>query len=302
MRRIFVALALLLVPDIASAQTPADKPAPIDGPRAADRAAGFLNPSPAELEAIEREKSRNEEEFKPLLEASGLQAKASWRLLGADVWVAGDSHRMAAIYIRVDSNNRAQILLTTLLVAKDLVDSNRLESVHIRAMGRWYTPDITLGENETAYVLFTRFKDYDDWTVRVGPRIPTENELLVARTRRRLYPPRRNEIVIMEGLAPLLYRQQLEQKLAEATHLSLSEVRASLGGYRPYTAVRICVSLRRYPGGYSCYPDELPVDLAAIHRPLNFPNAVRVMDEMCKGKRTVTYYHIEHECKFGMPY
>src|ERR1700685_1379992 len=123
---------LFLIPVCANAQ-PTNNPAaslrPIT-PLTCESAESFKARA-AELakqaEEMRQENKKKNDAFWPLLEAAGLQAKAPWQLVGIDVWIAGQgrfTRRMGQLYIRVNSADRAQILLTTLRVVQDIIDAN----------------------------------------------------------------------------------------------------------------------------------------------------------------------------------
>ena len=312
MHRLFLALLLFALPVCCNAQTagdPATKLIPVH-PTAPDTQTEAEKQRLAkQAEEWRQEKKKVNDKFRPLLEASALQAKASWQLIGADLWVAGlqgkFTRRMGMLYIRVDSDDRVQVLLTTLLVARDIIDANRLDSVDIRALGSWYTPDMELlGMPKTANALWSRVRENESWIVKVAPRVPSSQELTVWRAVKTLVRPD-NSGLIIEGD---YYQRQFDaqnRQLADALHMSVSEVaRARVADFQIYQGADLCIQPPNWPVGCGplCKPEDLTIDPVAIHKPDNFPNAVQVLDETCKGRPITMTGNLAHDCKVGMPY
>jgi hypothetical protein len=216
---------------------------------------------------------------------------------------------MGHLYIRVESDDRVQVLLTAVLVARDIANADRLDDVDVLALGNWYTPDMELLQvPSTADVSWQRFPDYDSWSVRVAPRVPSDQELTVWRAAKSIPLP--DDPGGFDGgvhTAMARYNQHTRQ-IAEALQMSLSTVQmARAAEFQIYQGIDLCVTPRRWPASSQCQPcgpEDLTIDVAAIRKRDSFLNVVRVLDEACKGRPTEMSEgaNFDHDCKFGMPY
>jgi hypothetical protein len=262
-----------------------------------------------QAEAWRQEKQRLQDVFRPLLAASNLQAKASYELKAASLWLTGGGrpNRYSTLYIRVNSDDRGQILLSALVAVRELIEAGNLDHVEMNAFGSWYTPGIgILGIRPTVHVLWTRLFDYDDWLVLVAPRLPNQQEIAVAQTMRAVLPVDHR---LVEG-PPSYFQNKYaweNQQVADTLHISAPEVATARRTmlHNELMTVDVCVKPRRWPDNVACEPcrpEDVTIDPVAIRKPDRFPNAAQALADFCKGEHEREEFGHPTYCKVGLPY
>ena len=196
----------------------------------------------------------------------------------------------------MNSDDRVQILRTALLVSHDA--RRRFDLVSVRAAGKWYTRDLGLFGvlPPTVEVTQDGLLDYEDWQITVASRIPTSQEVSVARAIKRLSPPRNVSLPFPDETRPTI--GELQQQVADELHVPVSLVQETYtADLRQYPLVFVCV--RSMPLG--CQPDDASIEPSAIRRPANFPNAALVVDEACKGQPQKMRGGVPMICEIEIP-
>ncbi len=81
--------------------------------------------------------------FQQLLRDAGPSADASWELVGVKLWSTKTRRpRQGALLIRVDNDNLAQLVLASILIARDIIGAEMVDQVTVEAIGKWYGPDV----------------------------------------------------------------------------------------------------------------------------------------------------------------
>jgi len=214
---------------------------------------------------------------------------ASWTVIGANAQHRGWGVQ-GRLDIRVDSDSPLQILITAILVAKDIVDSGRIDQVNVVAIGNWYSSEVTGMLGQSAEVIHSKEAPtgpFSDWEMSVAPRIPTPRELLVVQTWKKTAPKE-----YFEGSSnhePDLRRDalqtQTDELVAEAFQMTSTEVRATV-----LSALRvrpnITVGRTSIPGCRRGDPGLICIDLDKIFKPKEFADAVKLINEACGDKES----------------
>jgi hypothetical protein len=278
----------------------------------------FMQPTAAaEPQDSERERARRElfnqerrDRGNALLQrirAADLYANASWELVGLYLWLAnGARPREAVLNVRVDSGDPVQLLITSIVIARDIISKGRLDHVEVRAIGSWYGPDVENMLEPVAYATYgspPHIPGREDWNIQIDPRIPTVQELTVLRTWRKLAPTEYFERSdrIWENYDPrAAMRQQTNIRVAEALNMTADEVAATiLSSKLQPLKYSMGVSVATGAGCMRADPGLICIDQRQLEKPDQFPDPVHVTDEPCAHFVPTKHGNLPILCEFG---
>lgn len=230
--------------------------------------------------------------------------------MGIQLWITQTNHpRFGQLLIRVGTDDPIQILITSMVIAKDVVGRGRLDNLDVRAIGNWYGADVDNMLEPIAYAAYSSPPDIpgrEDWSIEVAPGIPTPQELTVLRTWRRLAPPEyfKRTTIIYEGEDPLAeLRQRTNKRVAQALNMTADEVAAVILNARIQpTKESMQIDVATDAGCRRADPGLICIDQRQLKEPNKFPDPIRVIDEACAHSAPTKHGTLPVLCEVGKPY
>jgi hypothetical protein len=258
-----------------------------------------------ELSNQERRDSGNA--LRQRIRAADKYANASWELVGISLWLVKDAWpRDAVLNVRVDSDDPVQLLMTSMVIARDLISRGRLDHVEVRAIGSWYGPDVEDMLEPVAYATYSsppRIPGREDWSIQIEPHIPTVQELTVLRTWRKLAPPEyfeHSDTIREYDPRPAMMRQQTNNRAAEALNMTADEVAAIfLNSKIQHQKYRIGLNVATDAACMRADPGLICIDQRQLKTPDHFPDPVHVIDEACAHYVPTKHGNLPVLCEFG---
>jgi hypothetical protein len=244
--------------------------------------------------------------FQQLLRAAGPNADASWELVGVQLWSTLTRRPLQGVLlIRVDSDNPAQILLTSMLIARDIIGAGIVDQINVRAIGKWYGPEVEHMLDSVVELNHSiRRFDRDSWRMSITHRVPTDRELMVIKTWKALAPPAyfesRKGVIVEYDHARDEMREQTDSRVASALNMTAEEVKKTLLDIRRHVGVRVNVATDA--GCIRSDPSLTCIDQGSLKRQDGFPDAVQVIDDVCRNVSPTMHGNVPIACEFGRPY
>ena len=317
---LFWAAALGIIAGAAAAQQDPGRCAR-DPDRAISDCAGIIRSKPTydasdaqpRLEKIQisqrEERERVKAAFQQGLLAAGPNGNAAWQVLGLRMWlVKGKNPRWLDLMVRVDSGDLVQILITSMIIARDIVSDGRHDHVHVAATRKWYGPDVQLMLGPSVNVTHSigqRLSGREDWDMNVNYVVPSDRVLSVLRTWKTFGPPGSvdlpvGRIVISENYDPSIEKreQQIDARTADALNMTADEVRSIIRDslhpqHKGGVNVATDAGCLRSDPGITC------IDPRSLRRSANFPNPVTVIDDVCRDIKPTMLGNQSIICAFG---